>query len=124
MSLSTQLHLKQQQKLVMTPMLQQALKILQMNSLELNDLIKQEISENPMLEEVEADSEVAAPEAEADAPAEAPAEAEAPEAEQSLDSVDAPKDDSWEDYFDDNGTDYAGMGEKGGEEKDGFESFL
>lgn len=122
----------------MTPMLQQALKILQMNSLELSDLIKQEISENPMLEEVELEPEAAAPEAEADAPAEAEAApegeapaalegaeiAEAPEIKESMDSVDAPKDESWEDYFDDNGTDYAGMGEKGGEEKDGFESFL
>lgn len=137
MSLSTQLHLRQQQKLVMTPMLQQALKILQMNSLELSDLIKQEISENPMLEEVEAEAEVAAPEAEIDEPAEIEAAepealvavegaeaAEAPEIKESLDSVDAPKDDSWEDYFDDNGTDYAGMAEKGVEEKDGFENFL
>ena len=136
MSLSTQLHLKQQQKLVMTPMLQQALKILQMNSLELNDLIQQEIAENPILEEVEGEEEVptadADPEAEAEAGApepesqsiEAASVAEAPEVKESQDSVDAPKDDSWEDYFADNGTDYAGMSEKGGEEKDGFESFL
>jgi len=122
----------------MTPMLQQALKILQMNSLELSSLISQEISENPMLEEVEREEEVAAPEAEEDAATaevelpevETPASiegaeiAEAPEVKESLDSVDAPKDDSWEDYFDDNGTDYAGTTEKGVEEKDGFESFL
>jgi RNA polymerase sigma-54 factor len=142
MSLSTSLHLRQQQKLVMTPMLQQALKILQMNSLELSDLIKEEISENPILEEMEGDAEAAPPEegegepAEAgdadasEAPAEAPAAvesaevAEAPEAKESQDAVDAPKDESWEDYFDDNGTDYAGMAEKGKEEKEGFESFL
>src|SRR5687767_6981338 len=104
MSLSANLQLRQSQKLVMTPMLQQALKILQMNSLELSDLIKQEVSENPMLEELEVEPDAAPPEPEegeaeaaeaAEPESEAPAEnlesaatAEAPEIKESLDSVD------------------------------------
>jgi RNA polymerase sigma-54 factor len=47
------LHLKQKQQLVMTPKLQQALKLLQMPAIELQQMLKQEIMENPLLEEVE-----------------------------------------------------------------------
>jgi RNA polymerase sigma-54 factor len=47
------LHLRQRQQLVMTPKLQQALKLLQMPAIELQQMLKQEIMENPMLEEVE-----------------------------------------------------------------------
>lgn len=47
------LHLKQRQQLVMTPKLQQALKLLQMPAIELQQMLKQEIMENPLLEEIE-----------------------------------------------------------------------
>jgi len=47
------LHLRQRQQLVMTPKLQQALKLLQMPAIELQQMLKQEIMENPLLEEVE-----------------------------------------------------------------------
>ena len=47
--LKQQLALKQQ--LVMTPQLQQAIKLLQLNHLELADLVSQEMVENPVLEE-------------------------------------------------------------------------
>jgi RNA polymerase sigma-54 factor len=47
--LSHHLQLRQQQRLVMTPQLKQALKILQLNTMELGDLIDVELSENPML---------------------------------------------------------------------------
>ena len=47
------LHLKQRQQLVMTPKLQQALKLLQMPAIELQQMLKQEIMENPLLEEVD-----------------------------------------------------------------------
>jgi RNA polymerase sigma-54 factor len=40
-----------QQQLVMTPQLQQAIKLLQLNHLELSDLVSQEMVENPVLEE-------------------------------------------------------------------------
>lgn len=41
------------QQLVLTPQLQQAIKLLQLNRLELEAAIKEELSNNPMLEEVE-----------------------------------------------------------------------
>lgn len=49
MELKQQLKLAQQ--LVMTPQLQQAIKLLQLSRLELTDLIQQEINENPVLDE-------------------------------------------------------------------------
>ena len=62
-------NLKLSQQLIMTPQLQQAIKLLQLSRLELVDVIQQEIEENPLLEdfsgEDEGDAEVkAVPEAE------------------------------------------------------------
>ncbi|HET6461846.1 MAG TPA: RNA polymerase factor sigma-54 [Syntrophales bacterium] len=48
-------NLKLSQQLVMTPQLQQAIKLLQLSRLELTDLISQEMQENPLLEEVTSD---------------------------------------------------------------------
>ncbi len=45
------LSLKLTQKLIMTPSLQQAIKLLQLNRLELQDVLTQELVENPVLEE-------------------------------------------------------------------------
>ena len=53
MELKFGLHLKQRQQLVMTPKLQQALKLLQMPAIELQQMLKQEIIENPLLEEID-----------------------------------------------------------------------
>ena len=50
MKLGYNLNLKQTQKLSMTPQLQQAIKLLQFNSLELNEYIKEQMVENPLLE--------------------------------------------------------------------------
>src|SRR6202789_2910315 len=44
---------KMQQRMVMTPMLQQAMKILQMSTMELKDWVEKEMVENPVLEENE-----------------------------------------------------------------------
>ena len=43
------------QKLILTPALQQAIKLLPMTTLELVDLLNQELVENPLLEEVSAE---------------------------------------------------------------------
>lgn len=51
MALEQKLSLKLSQKLVMTPSLQQAIKLLQMTRMELDTLLTQEIVENPVLEE-------------------------------------------------------------------------
>ncbi|MEW8973397.1 MAG: RNA polymerase factor sigma-54 [Tissierellaceae bacterium] len=50
MKLGYNLTLEQTQKLIMTPELRQAIQLLQFNSLELNEYIKKEMEENPMLE--------------------------------------------------------------------------
>jgi RNA polymerase sigma-54 factor len=47
------LHLQQKQSLIMTPRLQQALKLLQVPTLELQQMLKQELVQNPLLEEVD-----------------------------------------------------------------------
>jgi RNA polymerase sigma-54 factor len=52
------LRLTQTQKLVLTPQLQQAIKLLQLPQLELAQALNQEISENPFLEEVYEEPEV------------------------------------------------------------------
>jgi RNA polymerase sigma-54 factor len=52
MGLETRLSLKQTQKLVMTAMLQQAIKLLPMARLELVQAVQQELLDNPLLEEV------------------------------------------------------------------------
>jgi RNA polymerase sigma-54 factor len=53
MDMKFQLKTSMQQRLVMTPKLQQALKLLQVPTLELEHILKQEIMQNPLLEEVD-----------------------------------------------------------------------
>jgi RNA polymerase sigma-54 factor len=53
MALEQKLHLKLAQKLVMTPTLQQAIKLLQLSRLELEQALTQEVQVNPLLEMVE-----------------------------------------------------------------------
>ncbi len=50
--MDVRLELKLQQKLIMTPQLQQAIKLLQLSRLELVQSVSQELIENPVLEEV------------------------------------------------------------------------
>ncbi len=51
MAMEMRQQLKMSQQLVMTPQLQQAIKLLQLTRLELQDLVLQELEENPLLEE-------------------------------------------------------------------------
>jgi RNA polymerase sigma-54 factor len=55
MALTPRLDLRQSQSLVMTPQLQQAIKLLQLSNLELLDYVEQELEENPLLERDEGD---------------------------------------------------------------------
>jgi len=48
----SQAHYSLSQRLVLTPQLRQRIEMLQMTSLELTDLIQQQLTENPVLEEV------------------------------------------------------------------------
>src|SRR5579862_552531 len=55
MGIAPKLHARLSQKLILTPSLQQAIKLLPMSTLELADLLNQEMVENPLLEEVPTD---------------------------------------------------------------------
>ena len=111
-----------QQKLVMTPMLQQALAILQLSTVELLDLIQDELAENPLLEEKtvseepekakdkdtpedKAVREKEVREKEEDLAAkpgqDSEAEAPVPEKESDLTGQTEAFDDNWIDYFED-----------------------
>ena len=50
MALSAKLELRQGQQLVMTPQLQQAIRLLQLSNLELNEFVDSELERNPLLE--------------------------------------------------------------------------
>ena len=52
MAITQRLQTKLSQKLILTPSLQQAIKLLPMTTLELVDMLNQEVVENPLLEEV------------------------------------------------------------------------
>ena len=72
MAMEARLSLRQSQRVVMTPLLQQAIQLLQLSTLELQEVVQKELLENPLLEEVapETDSpEQAAAAATPDAPA-------------------------------------------------------
>src|SRR5205085_3804515 len=118
MALEQKLNLRLSQRLVMTPSLQQAIKLLQMSKLELEEVLTQEMVENPVLEEEQeeaareaetaeaseareaAKEDAAAPAQASTAPGEAPPEGEAP-AEKERDSFDEIDFDSYfEDYLD------------------------
>jgi RNA polymerase sigma-54 factor len=108
MALEQKLNLRLSQRLVMTPSLQQAIKLLQMSKLELQDVLTQEIVENPLLEEEEEAAPEPEPtaepdtakEREADAPSASTDAAEAP-VEKERDSFDEIDFDSYfEDYLD------------------------
>ena len=81
MAISQKLQTKLAQKLILTPSLQQAIKLLPMSTLELADLLNQEVVENPLLEEVPTEDLQ-------------PAEAQAPEKDEKPQQQ---KTDSWDD---------------------------
>ena len=64
MTLAPRLELRQSQSLVMTPQLQQAIKLLQLSNLELSSFVEQELERNPLLER----DEQAEPRADAEQP--------------------------------------------------------
>ncbi len=68
MGLSQRLVMKQGQSLVMTPQLQQAIKLLQMSSLELQSFVEQEIERNPLLDREDIQQNIEAPKPRDDAP--------------------------------------------------------
>jgi RNA polymerase sigma-54 factor len=102
MALEQKLNLRLSQRLVMTPSLQQAIKLLQMSRLELQEVLTQEMVENPILEEQEetAETERAEANTETEDPP-APAEAAPAPEEKERDSFEEIDFNSYfEDYLD------------------------
>src|SRR6266566_1879374 len=52
MAMEARLSLRQSQRVVMTPLLQQAIQLLQLSTLELQEVVQKELLENPLLEEL------------------------------------------------------------------------
>jgi RNA polymerase sigma-54 factor len=82
MAIQQKLQTKLAQKLILTPSLQQAIKLLPMSTLELADLLNQEVVENPLLEEI---------------PTEELQAVEAPAAEKEEEAKPDAKSDAWDD---------------------------
>ena len=66
MALSQRLNLRQTQAPVMTPQLQQAIKLLQLSNLELADFVESELEQNPLLEREDPSGDHDAPAGEGD----------------------------------------------------------
>ena len=97
MAIELRQHLKLAQQLIMTPQLQQAIKLLQLSRLELLETISEELQSNPLLEEGQ---EEAAPEAGDRAEEAQPANREASVSEVTIDEK-AKEDFDWENYLGD-----------------------
>src|SRR6476620_10697374 len=98
------LDLRLRQKLIMTPQLQQSIKLLQLSRLELQQSLTQHLMENPLLDEVQSDveegdqlvNEEKAEETSTSAGQEQSAAAETPEERGSPEEFSAS---GWEEYF-------------------------
>ena len=113
MDLKQGLHMRMSQQLVMTPRLQMALKILQVSTLELEQFLKQELLQNPLLDRLEdEEAELEKEESEAERAEDGEGAGEERQGEEAADS-DAEKAESseekdtsgddldWDDYLDD-----------------------
>jgi RNA polymerase sigma-54 factor len=103
MGLELKQHLKMTQQLVMTPQLQQAIKLLQLSRMELVDLIRTEVTENPLLEG--ADEPEEEPVQSGDSPAEvadhdAKPEHKEAEKEQEVKGEEGANEIDWDQYLD------------------------
>jgi len=121
MALEGRLELKLQQKLILTPQLQMAIKLLQMPQLELSQTLTQELVENPFLEEA---SESASAEETS------PQERESEDAQPAIDDTEAPLERmmvfSNDDYFEERGLDGRDLGyfHPDQEEQPSFEQYV
>jgi len=96
MEMKMNLNLKMSQKLVMTPMLQQAIKLLPLARLELAQLVRQEMIDNPVLEELLEE------ENEQDSNQEESGPKEEPTSEAEQDTTPQDQEIDWDSYFQDN----------------------
>ncbi len=112
------------QQLVITPQLQQAIRLLQLTRLELVDMISQEMKENPLLEEVEEGRELA----EGEAPVTEQEEAEPPPEPEVTPEVkgngEGTDEFDWENYLENSNLTPYQKSSPEGEERPSFENFL
>ncbi len=106
--MEARLELKLSQKLIMTPQLQQAIKLLQLSRLELVQSVAQELTENPVLEELTAEPGDETPEGEGEAAAEATTPEPMPEAVPEQEETSELKNDlelgpQWDEYLNEMG---------------------
>ena len=101
MALEQRLSVRMSQRLIMTPSLQQAIKLLQMSKLELLDEIQQELTENPVLEEAVEEAPAAERAEREPAPGETAAAPDAAEAEIDVDARTAFDEIDYESFFQD-----------------------
>ena len=127
MALELKLSPKLVQQLVITPQLQQAIRLLQLTRLELVDLISQEMKENPLLEEAEEGKELA----EGEAPAAGQEETEtSPEPERTPEvkgNGEGADEFDWENYLENSNLipfEKSSPSYQDGEERPSFENFL
>ena len=88
------------QQLVMTPQLQQAIKLLQLSRIELQEMVTTELQENPALEEVPAGETENAEQPRAEAQPDNPQPAEEPVVNRELSAVDKIGTLDWQEYLD------------------------
>jgi RNA polymerase sigma-54 factor len=112
------------QQLVITPQLQQAIRLLQLTRLELVDLISQEMKENPLLEEMDEEKDFS----DESAPQQTEEASPAAEVEQTKEvkgEGEGVEDFDWENYLENsNLTSFQRQSERDGEERPSFENFL
>lgn len=104
MAIELKQNLKLSQQLVITPQLQQAIKLLQLSRLELVDMVNSELMENPILEEVTPEDESQIPEELAQELEPDPLSATASDTANEVGTKDGelvePKEFDWENYLD------------------------
>jgi RNA polymerase sigma-54 factor len=123
MALGPRLDIRQTQSLVLTPQLQQAIRLLQLSNLELEAVIAEEMAKNPLLEASSGDDEggIEAPVAEAVDLGEEPAEPGADELMVASDGTqDQPLDFDWNNEALETDS-FADVGAGGGGDEDGFD---
>jgi RNA polymerase sigma-54 factor len=113
------------QQLVITPQLQQAIRLLQLTRLELVDLISQEMKENPLLEEVEEGREIAEAEESLAEKAEEEPRAETEQTPEVKGEGEGADEYDWESYLESyNLSPIYRQSSQDGEERPSFENFL
>src|SRR5919202_885485 len=108
------------QQLVMTPQLQQAIKLLQLSRIELQEMVTTELQENPALEEVPTGEPEAAEQARAEVQPDSPEPVIEPVINREMSVVDKLGTPDWQEYLDTHSNDmHAPIGESVSDDGDG-----